>query len=75
MMILFPARYTHSGWLIACGAAYILAKVFEALDSPIFDMVRISGHTLKHITAFIAALCIIEMLRRRKAVNSQVGPG
>ena len=73
LLALFPARYTHAGWMIGCGAAYIAAKVLEILDRQIFDMLRISGHTLKHVAASLAAACIVVMLRRRtglKTVNT-----
>jgi hypothetical protein len=68
LVILFPARYTHAGWLIAGGGAYVLAKVFEALDKPIFDLTKISGHTLKHLAASLTAIWIGIMLRRRAAI-------
>jgi hypothetical protein len=67
LMILFPARYTHSGWLLAGGGAYLLSKGFETLDKPIFALAGISGHSLKHLLASLAALCIAQMLMRRHA--------
>jgi hypothetical protein len=71
LVLLFPARYTHANWLMAGGGAYALAKVFEALDKPIFDLTRISGHTLKHLAAFATAVCIGIMLRRRTTINKR----
>ncbi len=72
LIALFPARYTHAGWLIAAGGAYALAKVFEALDGPIFDILKISGHTLKHLTASVTAFFIVIMLKRREATEVPV---
>jgi hypothetical protein len=69
LFILFPARYTHSWWLLAGGGAYVLAKVFETFDRPIFDITKISGHTLKHLAAALTAFCVIQMLRRRNSVQ------
>ncbi len=66
MIMLFPSRYTHSGWLVSGGAAYLAAKIFEALDREIFDVVGISGHTLKHIAAAAAGFCVLTMLKRRR---------
>lgn len=65
VLILFPGRYTHSGWLIATGAVYGMAKIFEQFDGRIFDATNISGHTLKHLAASAAAFCIIAMIRKR----------
>jgi hypothetical protein len=70
LTILFPARYTHAGWLLAGGVAYVLAKVFEALDLPIFDIAKISGHTIKHLIASLPAFCILVMLKRRIMIES-----
>jgi hypothetical protein len=69
LVVLFPARYTHSGWLLAGGGAYVIAKGFEALDRPIFSFIGISGHTLKHLAASIAAFCIACMLRDRGTIG------
>jgi hypothetical protein len=71
LIILFPSRYTHSGWLIGGGIAYIVAKILEALDHEIFSVVRISGHTLKHFAAATAGFCILAMLKRRKMTESR----
>jgi hypothetical protein len=70
--LLFPARYTHSGWLLAGGAAYLAAKVLELLDKELFSFLKISGHTLKHLVAAMAALCILRMLKRRKSVDTEI---
>ncbi|HYK91250.1 MAG TPA: alkaline phytoceramidase [Acidobacteriota bacterium] len=71
LIILFPARYTHSGWLIAAGGAYVLAKVLEVLDKQVFYAVKISGHTLKHLIASLAAFCIVGMIMRRSTAEAQ----
>jgi len=66
MVLLFPARYTRSGDMLGVLACYVLAKVFEFLDTQIFDLTGIiSGHTLKHVTAATAAWLLLGMLRRR----------
>jgi hypothetical protein len=71
LIILFPSRYTRSGWLIAGGAAYIAAKILEALDHEIFSVVGISGHTLKHLAAAATGFCIVAMLKRRKITEAK----
>ena len=46
---------------------YGLAKLFELWDQAIFDATRalISGHTLKHLTAALAALPVLRALARQ----------
>jgi hypothetical protein len=64
---LFPSRYTNSLSLYAMFGLYILAKVFELLDAPIYDLGHlVSGHTLKHLAAGVAAYVILSMLVRRR---------
>jgi hypothetical protein len=69
LMLLFPARYTHAGWLVAAGGAYVLAKILESTDWPVYDVLKISGHTLKHVFAATAAFCIILMLKKRTTIE------
>jgi hypothetical protein len=69
LALLFPARYTHSGWLLAGGMAYLAAKGLEILDKQFFSLLKISGHTLKHLVASLAAVCIVQMLARRRPVE------
>jgi len=51
------------GWVIA---AYVLAKAFELADHPIYEATQgvISGHTLKHLCAAMAALPVLTALQR-----------
>jgi hypothetical protein len=47
---LFPARYSRGGDLVVAMRFYVLAKILEVSDRPIFDLGHIvSGHTLKHV--------------------------
>jgi hypothetical protein len=62
---LFPAhRYTsvrYVGWILAW---YVLSKVLEFFDGPIFELLghAISGHSLKHLAAAVATLVVLRML-------------
>lgn len=63
---LFPSRYTRGKDHLGVLAFYVAAKALEILDAEIFTFVRIvSGHTLKHLVAAVAAYWILRMLRRR----------
>ena len=64
---LFPARYTRGGDLIAALGIYAFAKMFEALDRPVFALGgMVSGHTLKHIAAAVSAYCMLRMIQLRE---------
>ena len=72
MVWLFPARYTHGGYLMAVIVMYGAAKVFEALDGAIFSMGHLlSGHTLKHLTAALAAWWLLRGLETRRPVAAE----
>ncbi|HVE40114.1 MAG TPA: alkaline phytoceramidase [Planctomycetota bacterium] len=74
ILLLFPARYT-AGW--AWGLVllfYGLAKVFELTDAALFNLGHIvSGHTLKHLGAGVAAFFISRHLAVRARMNSSDG--
>jgi hypothetical protein len=58
-----PMPSIHLGVLIAL---YALAKLFEALDAPVFEFTQglIAGHSLKHIAASLAAVPVIMALKK-----------
>jgi hypothetical protein len=56
-------------------ALYILAKLFEGLDRPIFGTGRIlSGHTLKHLAAAWACYFVLRMLKLRQTRLAEPHP-
>jgi hypothetical protein len=72
MLGLCPARYTHGGVIVGVLAIYGAAKIFEALDGPIFSMgYLLSGHTLKHLTAALAAWWVLKALDARRPVAAE----
>ena len=49
---------------------YALAKVAEALDAPIYSLGHIvSGHTIKHLLAALAAWWLLRMLQLRAPLS------
>jgi hypothetical protein len=71
MALLFPPRYTFGSDLAAVAGFYILAKVLETLDKPIFRLGHVvSGHTLKHLAAALAGYWILRMIKRRRPIPS-----
>jgi hypothetical protein len=61
-----PARiYASSLWLLIL--LYIFAKLFELFDLQVFVLTGIvSGHTIKHVIAALAAMALLRMLHERK---------
>jgi hypothetical protein len=71
MLALFPARYTRTRDFAGVFACYAAAKLFEALDGPIFRALggAVSGHTLKHLAAAGATACLLVMVARRRPIG------
>lgn len=69
LLLLAPRRPadTHPQLLWMGLAWYVLAKLLEALDRPIFAATNqlISGHTLKHLAAAVGVWLIARMISRR----------
>ena len=67
LLIFYPPRYTHGGDLLASLLCYGLAKGLEILDREVYTGAGfVSGHTLKHIVAGMAAGFILLMLWHRQ---------
>jgi hypothetical protein len=68
--LLLPSRYTRGRDLAIVAGFYVLAKILEALDRPIFDLGHIvSGHTFKHLAAACAGYWILRMLQKRRPLG------
>jgi hypothetical protein len=64
---LFPSRYTRGSTIFLVIGLYILAKVLEQLDAPIFSLGHlVSGHFLKHLTAAFSGIVFLDMFEKRK---------
>ena len=71
IVLLLPPRYTRSSGLTVVVGSYVLAKVFETLDKPIFELGHIvSGHTLKHLAAAAAGYWILRMPQKRHPLRA-----
>jgi hypothetical protein len=68
MLILFPPRYSHSGWIWAMAGLYALAKAVELWDRPISALTATGGHPWKHVLAAAAVGCYGAAVSRRKAL-------
>lgn len=69
ILLLFPRySYTPAGPILWALAWYVCAKLFEYFDTEILNLLSnfISGHTLKHLAATAALICILRMLMHSK---------
>ncbi|KAJ1704181.1 hypothetical protein LUZ63_003960 [Rhynchospora breviuscula] len=67
MAIIIPPMYTHSSYWLWAAGFYLLAKVAEAIDKPIYKWTHqiVSGHTLKHLFAAMVPVFLTLMLAKR----------
>ena len=73
---LHPSRYTRGRDVYWVFAGYVLAKVLETFDDALFEVGRaISGHSLKHVAAAVAALVVVRMLWLRVLQPTGAPPG
>ncbi len=67
ILALFKARLVPAGYLWAVAGSYLVAKIAEMLDGPIYATGRLlSGHSLKHLVAALGTYLLYLALRRRK---------
>ncbi|HET9283791.1 MAG TPA: alkaline phytoceramidase [Candidatus Angelobacter sp.] len=65
LLVLFPSRNAATPAFVLAVVGNIAAKVFELLDKPIYSLGGIvSGHTLKHLSAGLAFLPLVFLIRR-----------
>ena len=75
VLVLFPPRYTRSSDLLWVTGFYILAKLAEALDKPVFHFTGfVSGHTIKHLIAAVAVYWVLRMLQKRSLLAAAAHP-
>jgi hypothetical protein len=60
-----PAAKTALPSLIWIVVWYVIAKVFEQLDYPIYLAIGISGHSLKHLAAVVSTWYFVVLFRRQ----------
>ena len=70
LLAVYPGRYTCRIYLLYGVAFYALAKAVEFYDQELYALTSLwlSGHSLKHLLAAVAALFVYLMLRRRAAL-------
>lgn len=70
ILLMYPAHFTHRGYLWMVPGAYVLAKVSEVADHEIFGMLgQLSGHSFKHLFAALAPWVLLLALKRRQSLG------
>jgi hypothetical protein len=67
----FRGHYDRRHYLLYGAGCYLLAKVAEWLDFEIYSATAatISGHSVKHLLAAAAVLCVLRMLQTRQSLT------
>ena len=72
LTVLTPSRYTRGDDLYWVFAWYVFSKVLEYFDWRIYAAGHlVSGHTLKHLAAALAAVPVCLMLTRRRLLRTR----
>lgn len=70
LAVLHPSRYTRGSDIYWVFGWYVLSKVLETFDAQMLGILHVvSGHTLKHLAAAVAAFAVCRMLMRRTLKN------
>lgn len=69
LLWLYPPRYSDGRDILVVVGLYLLALLFDLSDRPVFALSGglVSGHTLKHVVAALAAVWVVRTLRRRRS--------
>ena len=74
VLLMFRSPYDTNKWLWLAMGAYGLAKLLEYADVPIYELLGMSGHALKHVAAAFGPLFILlGVYKRRRAVPEHDG--
>lgn len=63
VMFLFPQASYKQTYIWMVIALYAAAKALELYDNEIYQLLNISGHSLKHIIASLAGIAILQAIR------------
>jgi hypothetical protein len=66
LLLTGPGSRRSAMWLWSTFAGYVLAKIAEHFDGPIYDAIGFSGHSIKHIIGSIAVLFAVRAMLEMK---------
>jgi hypothetical protein len=73
MLLLYSGTRRSEPWLWSTFGAYLLAKLAEYFDTPIYQAFGLSGHSLKHMLSAVAVLFAVQALLRMEPSASRRG--
>ena len=76
-ILMFPSSNYKQTYIWAVVGIYIAAKLAEYFDAPIYTLLGMSGHNLKHIIAAISGIAFYHAVRsvhNGGGVNSSANP-
>jgi hypothetical protein len=73
LLLLFPGSRRSAMWLWYTFAAYVVAKLAEQFDASIYNLLGLSGHSIKHLVSAVAVLfAVFAVLEMRPPARSTV---
>jgi hypothetical protein len=74
LLLMFPGSSRSAKWLWYTFCGYVLAKLAELFDGPIYDAIGLSGHSIKHFVSSLAVLfALLAMLAMQPADSARAG--
>lgn len=67
---LFFSKTLNAKYMLAAFGFYVLAKITEHRDEVIFNIIGLSGHTIKHILAAVSIYCLYLMKKKPRTINT-----
>lgn len=66
---MFPPQFSHTSYIWIMLMTYVVAKLFEWLDYPVYTFVGLSGHAIKHAFAALGPYVFYCALKKRSVVK------
>ncbi len=63
ILLIYPAQVPGTRYLWAVLGMYVVAKILEIYDAPIYEALGVSGHALKHLAAAFGVSCVVLAVR------------
>jgi Ceramidase len=72
MLLIYPGSRASAAWIWWAMLMYLLAKLAEYFDAPIYHALGLSGHTIKHLVSAAAILFALFALLRLDSPESRI---
>jgi hypothetical protein len=71
LLLRYPVNQHSAMWLWYTFAGYVLTKLAEHFDGPVYDAVGLSGHSIKHFISSVAVLFAVLAMLAMKPPREQ----